>query len=160
MLDHSTILGRIFQATEYGKAKELLKQFTPMLKGTQHVGRIFNAVQEQYANESDHDRMLIFICACYQAYQPLSFLPTTKHDDAKTKQAAGKLPPGIRDEIARCLKLNHSEEVNRYLHFAMPFMRPFNTGPERPFRIKVMAIVERFKAYSIRPNELQMEMGL
>lgn len=159
MISRASILGRIMLSTEYAKASELLKQFRPMLRSPQYVSNIYQAVQEVYATEDNETRRQIFISSVYQLYQPLSFLPALK-EEGKDAQAAGKLPAGVRDAIAACLGLNHPEEVNRFLQYASPWMRPFNTGPERPFRTKVMQIVERFRIYSVNREDTQYTLSL
>ncbi|WP_285011272.1 hypothetical protein [Pedobacter faecalis] len=99
----------------------------------------------------------MLIGAVYQLYQPLSFLSAFEiqgHD----RKAVGKLPPGVRDQVALCLNLHHPEEVNRLKSFIEPWMRPINVGVERPFRSRVMQIVDQFKKYSINSWETQMEL--
>lgn len=159
-MDKSSIVGRVLMHSDYSTAQNILKQFTPMLKKTKFVEQIYAAVQSEFSEESYENRRLIFIATVYQVYQPLSFLPTSKRDDHKTKQAVGKLPAGVRDEMARCLSFNNPEMVNHFKTFAEPQMKPFNTGPERPFKTKVMQIVERFKVYSINESDYQYNLGL
>ena len=159
-MDKSSIVGRVVMHSDYSTAQNILRQFTPMLKKAKFVEQIYAAVQSEFSEESYENRRLIFIATVYQVYQPLSFLPTSKRDDQKTKQAAGKLPAGVRDEIARCLGFNNPEMSSHYKQFCEPQMKPFNTGPERPFKTKVMQIVERFRSYSINPDDHYYSMGL
>lgn len=121
-----------------------------MLKKVKFVEQIYNTVQEVFADDTFENRRLIFIAVCYQVYQPLSYLD----------QAAGKLPAGVRDEMSRCLSFVNPEMVNHYKTFTEPWLKPFNTGPERPFKTKVMSIVERFKAYSINAEDTQYSLGI
>ncbi|SMC52660.1 hypothetical protein [Pedobacter nyackensis] len=149
------ILGRVFMQMDYGKAIDTLKQFRPMLKAASHVSNIYSEVQEQFLDESPENRRLIFIACVYQIYQPLSFL-----EGKEDKKAQGKLPAGVRDEMSRCLEFNNPEMTSHFKKFTESWMKPFNSGPERPFRTKVMSIVERFKAYSIHKDDTQFSLAL
>jgi hypothetical protein len=157
-MEKSTILGRIFLATEQERASELIKQFRPMLRSPRHVKSIFTAVNHEFADETPENRRLIFIACIYQSYQPLSFLPAIKSEENRTRQAAGKLPAGVRDEMSRCLGFNNPEMCSHFKTQTESPMKPFNTGPERPFRIKVMSIIKKFKKYSINTDDHQFEM--
>lgn len=153
--ERERILGRVFLQMDYGKANEVLKQFRPMLSKPTHVAQIFEAVQDQFQDEAPEDRRLIFIASCYQIYQPLSFL-----EGKEDNKAQGKLPAGVRDEMSRCLEFNNPEMASHFKRFTEAWMKPFNTGPERPFRTKVMAIVERFKAFSMHKDDTQYQLAL
>lgn len=126
-----------------------------MLVQQKFVERIYNEVQIVHENETAENRRLIFIATCYQIYCPISYLKV-----AKGERTAGKLPQGIRDEIKRCLGFASAEMVNHYRSFTEPQMRPFNNGPERPFKIKVETVIEKFKQFSIRPEDTQCELQL
>lgn len=153
--ERERILGRVFMQMDYGTAMETLKQFRPMLKKSDHVQAIHQAVQEQFCQETPEDRRLIFIASCYQVYQPLSFF-----EGKEDKKAQGKLPAGVREEMSRCLEFNNPEMTSHFKRFTEAWMKPFNSGPERPFRTKVMSIVERFKQYSIHADDTQYSLGL
>lgn len=140
---------------DYNKADAILKQFRPLLNKPTFVSKIFEAVQTDFADETPENRRLIFIATTYQAYQPLSFL-----EDKQDKKAQGKLPTGVRDEMARCLSFTNSEMINHFKTFCEPHMKPDNNGVERPFKAKVMSIIEKFKCYSIHADELQYSLGL
>jgi hypothetical protein len=159
-MEKSTILGRIFLATEQERASELIKQFRPMLRSPRHVKSIFTAVNHEFADETPENRRLIFIACVYQSYQPLSFLPAIKSEENRTRQAAGKLPVGVRDEMSRCLGFNNPEMASHFKQFTEPQMKPFNTGPERPFKLKVMSIIAKFKVHSINADDHYYSMGL
>ena len=149
-MDKDKIIGRAFLQMDHKKAADILNQFRPMLGHTKYVEQIFLVVQSQFQNESFENRRLIFIATVYQVYQPLSFLD----------HAAGKLPAGVRDEMSRCLGFNNPEMVNHFKTFCEPQMKPFNTGPERPFKVKVMEIVERFRQFSIIQDDYQPKLDL
>lgn len=149
-MDKAKIIGRVLLQTDHSTADAILSQFRPMLRKTKFVEKIYNEVQNVFINETFENRRLIFIATIYQVYQPLSFLD----------EAAGKLPAGVRDEMARCLGFNNPEMCNHYKQFVEPPMKPYNTGPERPFKTKVMQIVERFKCFSINIEDSQFKLGL
>jgi hypothetical protein len=149
-MEKDKIIGRAFLQMDGQKAADILRKFQPMLCKSKYVEQIFAAVQEQFQDETYENRRLIFIATVYQVYQPLSFLD----------QTAGKLPAGIRDEMSRCLGFNNPEMVNHFKTFCEPQMKPFNNGPERPFKVKVMEIVERFRPYSIIQDDYQFKLGL
>lgn len=153
--ERERILGRVFMQMDYTTAIDTLKQFRPMLKKAEHVSSIFNAVEEQFQDDTAENRRLIFIAVCYQVYQPLSFL-----EGKEDNKAQGKLPAGVRDEMSKCLEFNNPEMTSHFKRFTEAWMKPFNSGPERPFRTKVMSIVERFRAFSIHADELQYSLGL
>ena len=152
-MTRTEIVGRVLFQSDYNTAENILSQFRPMLKKPHFVEQIFNAVQEQFAEETPENRRLIFIGVTYQIYQPLSFL-----ENKQDKRAAGKLPAGVRDEIARCLGFVNSEMANHYKAQVEPWLKPFNNGPERPFKVKVMSVVEKFKCYSINPEDFQPKL--
>lgn len=151
--ERERILGRVFMQMDYGKAIDTLKQFRPMLNKPSYVTHIFQAVQTEFENETPENRRLIFIACVYQIYQPLSFL-----EGKEDKKAQGKLPTGVRDEMSKCLEFNNPEMTSHFKRFTEAWMKPFNSGPERPFRTKVMEIVERFKVYSIHKDDTQFQL--
>lgn len=154
-MDKAVIIGRVLLQSDYSAAQSILSNFRPLLKKPLYVERIFNAVQNEFPDDTPENRKLIFIATVYQAYQPLSFL-----ENKSDKRAAGKLPTGVRDEIARCLGFVNSEMANHFKAQAEPFMKPFNNGPERPFKVKVMEIIEKFRCFSINPEDTQFKLGL
>lgn len=153
--ERERILGRVFMQMDYSKAIDTLKQFRPMLNKPNHVQDIFQEVQAQFQEETPENRRLIFIACIYQIYQPLSFL-----EGKEDKKAQGKLPAGVRDEMSRCLEFNNPEMTSHFKKFTESWMKPFNSGPERPFRSKVMSIVERFRQFSIHKDDTQYQLSL
>lgn len=154
-MTQAEIIGRVIMQTDYQKSESILQYFKPMLRHTKYVEQIFHSVQSEFSQETSENRRLIFIAVVYQVYQPLSFL-----ENKTDKRAAGKLPAGVRDEIARCLNFTNSEMANHFKTFTEAQMKPFNNGPERPFKQKVMSIVERFKCFSINTSDTQFKMSL
>jgi len=149
------ILGRVTMQTDVDKAQAILSKFRKMAVAPKHVEHIYNDVQSVYSEESYEERRLIFIATIYQIYQPLTYLQ--KKSDGK---ACGKLPPGVRDEMARCLQFVNSEMINFHKEYTEPHMKPYNNGVQRPFYAKVMVLVDRFKPYSINASDSQFKLGL
>lgn len=147
------IIGRVLLQSDYAAAESILNKFRPMLKHVKHVAEIFKSVQEQFPEDTNENRRLIFIGVVYQAYQPLSYL-----ENRSDNRVLGKLPTGVRDEMSRLLGFNNPELVNHFKVFTESQMKPFNNGPERPFKVKVMEIVERFKCFSINEDDFQPKL--
>lgn len=141
--------------TDYLKADAILTEYRPVLRRTHYVQDIFNVVEDEFSNESSENRRLIFIATVYQLYQPLSFL-----EDKSDRRAKGKLPSGVRDEMARCLGFINSEMINHHKAYVEPYMKPDNNGVQRPFKAKVMSIVERFRCFSIHNVDTQFKLSL
>lgn len=152
-MNDDVIIGRYQKQADPEKSRAILSRFKPMLKNPKHVEAIFHAVQEVYSDETWENRRLLFIASVYQSYQPLSYLQSK--EDGK---AAGKLPPGVRDEMARCLSFQNPEMANHFKSFTESWMKPEDNGMTRPFKVKVMAIVDRFKSLSIKPEDHQYQM--
>ena len=149
------ILGRVYLQTEYERSQAILSKFRRMAKDPKYVELLFNDVQTMYPEETDKGRMDIFIGLTYRVYSPLSFLQRTQ--DGK---ACGKLPEGVRDEMARLLGFVSSEMINHHKNFIDPWLKPYNNGVERPLMTKVMALVDRFKPYSINASDSQFKLEM
>jgi hypothetical protein len=150
------IIGRVTMQTDYEKSSAILDKYRSMAKKPKYVEHLYRDVQSIYADESSENRKLIFIAVCYQVYQPLCFLH--KKEDGK---ASGKLPTGVRDEMAKCLGFASSEMINHHKTQCSSWMKPeFTNGVERPFKQKVMLLVERFKPYSMNASDTQFKLSL
>jgi hypothetical protein len=149
------ILGRVYLQTEYERSQAILAKFRRMAKDPKYVEHLYNDVQTYYADESPEERRDTFIGLTYRIYQPLSFLQ--RKEDGK---AAGKLPPGVRDEMARCLGFVSSEMINHHKAFIEPALKPYNNGIERPLMTKVMVLVDRFRPLSINASDSQFKLEL
>jgi hypothetical protein len=147
------ILGRVLCVVDPVEAEKHLSNFQRMANEPKYVSVIFNDIETVYPDVSAETKRDYMIAAIYQIYQPLSFL----HLDDK---AAGKLPPGVRDELAKFLGFTNSEMCNHYKGQLESWMKPFNNGVRREFREKVMVIVERFKPLSLNRNDSQYKMEL
>lgn len=154
-MTRAEIIGRVLFQTDFMKADAILTQYRPMLRKPSYVEQIYNAVQSVFPDESHENRRLIFIATVYQVYQPLSFL-----EDKTDRKAQGKLPAGVRDEMARCLEFVNPEMINHHKAYVEPQMKPEDNGVQRPFKAKVMSIVERFKCYSINASDTQYQLSL
>ena len=152
-MDKAMIIGRVLMQSDYLAAENILSKFKPMLKKPHYVEQIFHTVQQSFPEETMENRRLIFIGVVYQVYQPLSFL-----ENKSDNRVAGKLPPGIRDEMARCLEFVNPEMCNHFKSQIEPWLKPFNTGPERPFKVKVMSIVEKYRCFSINSEDFQPKL--
>lgn len=158
-MNKSEIVGKYLRATTPLDAERIVSEFTAVLRDPSLVERIFNHIEDNYPHEEREHRRLLFIGSVYQAFQPLSYLPRIK-GDSETAQAAGKLPPGVRDEIKRCLGLANAESVNAYKYYTEPMLKPESNGVVRPFKVCVMNIVDQFRCYSSDKNVLQFKMEL
>jgi len=147
------IIGRVISYTDPERADEIVKKYRKMLKKPKYVEKIYEEVYEMYSEETMEDKRQIFIATIYQIYQPLSYL-----ENKEDGKAAGKLPPGIRDEMARCLGFVNPEMCNHYKTFTEAPMKPESNGVVRPFKVKVMDVVERFKPYSIHADDTQYKL--
>ena len=141
-------LGRVFMATNPQQAADTLEGFEQMANNAKYVESVWDDVNFVYAEDSEETKRDLFIGAMYQICEPLSFLDL---DD----KVAGKLPVGVRDEMKRCLGFEFAEMVNHYKDQISPKMNPENRGVERPFRNKVMVLVDRFRPLSINPSHSQ-----
>lgn len=155
MLTHSEIIGRVLSQSNPEMARSIISQFRNTLKNPKYVEEIFKAVQSEFADESDENKRLIFIATVYQLYQPLSYL-RRKEDD----KASGKLPIGVRDEMQKCLAFVNPEMINHHKYYVEPQMKPESNGVSRPFKSKVMSVVERFKCFSIHADDTQFKLSL
>ena len=149
------IIGRVFSQNNPEQAREIVTQFRRTLLNPVHVEQIFNQVNESFADEDFETRKLIFIATTYQLYQPLSYL--RKKEDGK---ASGKLPVGVRDEMQRVLQVNNPETINALKVYVEAPMLPNSNGVIRPFKQKVMSVVERFKCFSIHADDTQFKLSL
>lgn len=157
--ERERICSRYLMSTEPEKARQVIKMFRPTLKSPKLVPEIYRSVQTDFSEDSEDIKRDVFIAATIQLYNPLGFMFSEDEIDHK-KKAQGKLPAGVRDEVAKPLGFVNSEMVNHHKRFIEPFMDPFNSGPERPFKAKVMSIVERFKCYSINASDTQYQLSL
>lgn len=153
MLSHQEIIGRVYSQTNPELARDIVTQFRRTLTNPKYVEQIYAQVNEFFQDESHETRKLIFIATCYQLYQPLSYL-RRKSDD----KASGKLPIGVRDEMQRCLQVNNPETINALKQYVESPMKPDSNGVIRPFKQKVMSIVERFKCYSVNADDSQYKL--
>lgn len=149
------ILGRVTMQSDPEKARLVISQFRNTLKDPRHVEQIFVQVQDAFSDETEDNRKLLFIGIVYQLYQPLSYL--RRKEDGK---ASGKLPIGVRDEMQRCLQVNNPETINALKIYVEPFLKPESNGVVRPFKQKVMSVVEKFKCFSIHADDHYYSMGL
>lgn len=149
------LVGRVFAQTNPEEARVIVSQFRKTLKDPELVQKIFEFVEHNFSEETKDIRKLIFIGSVYQLYQPLSFL-RRKEDD----KASGKLPIGVRDEMQRCLQVNNPETINALKYYCEPFLKPESNGVTRPFKVKVMSIVEAFKPFSINKEDTQYQLAL
>ena len=145
-MDQDVIAGRIWAKVNYQEYSEHLNKVQPILRSKKYVERIFNEVQ--LLDEPSERRRDIFISAVYQAYRPATYVAS----------GVAKLPAGIRDEMTRLLQFNNPEMINHFRDQWSPAMNPYSTGPERPFRAKVMEIVEKFRQFSINPADHQYNL--
>ena len=154
MLSHQEIIGRVYCQSNPEEARIIVSQFRRMHKDPKHVEWILNKTKELYAStESDESLRDLFVAAVYQIYQPLSYL--RRKEDGK---ASGKLPVGVREEVQKFLGVNNPETVNSLKSYLESWMLPFAKGVERPFKNKVMQIVEAFKPYSINKEDSQYQL--
>lgn len=149
------ILGRVTMQSDPDKARLIISQFRNTLKDPKFVQSIYDQVQEAFSGEDDENRKLIFIACTYQLYQPLSYL--RRKEDGK---ASGKLPVGVRDEMQRVLQVNNPETINALKVYVEAPMLPNSNGVIRPFKEKVMSVVEKFKCFSIHADDHYYSMGL
>ncbi|MDQ1139457.1 hypothetical protein [Pedobacter agri] len=155
MLSSQEIIGRVYSQSNPEEARTIVSQFRRTLKDPALVQKVFDYVEQHFSDEDLDVRKLIFIGSVYQLYQPLSFL--RRKDDDK---ASGKLPVGVRDEMQRCLQVNNPETINALKVYVEAPMLPNSNGVVRPFKQKVMSIVERFKCYSIHKEDTQFTLAL
>jgi len=147
------LLGRVTMQSDPEKARLIISQFRNTLKDPRYVQDIFNQVNEGFPDEDLDTRKLLFIGVVYQLYQPLSYL--RRKEDGK---ASGKLPVGVRDEMQRCLQVNNPETINALKIYCEPWLKPENNGVIRPFKQKVMSVVEKFKCFSIHADDTQFNL--
>lgn len=147
------LVGRVFAQTNPDEAREIVSQFRRMHKDPKHVLWVYNKTNELFAEEPDSSRRDLFVAAVYQIFQPLSYL--RRKEDGK---ASGKLPVGVREEVQQLLGVNNPETVNSLKSYLESWMLPFAKGVERPFKNKVMQIVEAFKPYSINSDDSQYQL--
>jgi len=155
MLSSQEIIGRVYSQSNPEEARAIVTQFRRTLKDPKFVSDIFSKVNEVFADEDYDTRKLIFIATTYQLYQPLSYL-RRKNDD----KASGKLPVGVRDEMQKCLQVNNPETINALKTYVEAPMLPNSNGVIRPFKQKVMSVVEKFKVFSIHADDHQYSLGL
>lgn len=148
------IFGRVQSIVNPLEAERVLSLFQRMANDPKYVSVIYDDILHVYPGELPEKHRDLLIGTVYQIYQPLSFL---HKEDGK---AAGKLPPGVRDEMARLLGFTNSEMINHHKIFIDPLMKPFDNGVRREFREKVMVIVERFKPMSLNKNHSQFKLEL
>lgn len=154
MLSSQEIIGRVFSQSNPEEARTIVSQFRRMHTDPKHVAWIYNKTKELFCGtESDDSLRDLFVAAVYQIYQPLSYL--RRKEDGK---ASGKLPVGVREEIQSILGVNNPETVNSLKSYLESWMLPFANGVERPFKTKVMQIVEAFKPYSINADDSQYQL--
>ena len=153
---------RILRYTDPGRYEEFVRKASPMLNA-KHVGRVKqiydNTVAIYGSTHPTQEVNDIFIGATYSVFCPVSFIPAHK-TDGKDATAVGKLPVGVRDIMAECIGLKHAEEVNRLKSYISSWLRPFYTGPKRPFELKVDAVVDTMRPYSINKWDHQYEMAI
>jgi len=147
------LVGRVFAQTNPEEARVIVSQFRRMHKDPKHVLWVFNKTQELFAHESDSSKRDLFVAAVYQIFQPLSYL--RRKEDGK---ASGKLPIGVREEVQKLLGVNNPETVNSLKSYLESWMLPYANGVERPFKRKVMQIVEAFKPFSINADDSQHKL--
>lgn len=148
MVNRDTIAGRIWARLNYSEYSNAMNKVKPMLRDKKYVKQIFEAVQA--LDETEDKKRDLFIACVYQAYCPESYVDSN----------VAKLPWGIRDEISTCLGFSSAELVNHFREQMSPAMKPFNNGPDRPFRTKVLEIVEQFRKYSIIVDDYQGKLEL
>lgn len=153
MLSSQEIIGRVFSQSNPEEARTIVSQFRRMHTDPKHVLWVYNKTNELFADESDASRRDLFVAAVYQIYQPLSYL--RRKEDGK---ASGKLPVGVREEIQAILGVNNPETVNSLKSYLESWMLPFANGVERPFKTKVMQIVEAFKPFSLNRDDSQYNL--
>lgn len=153
MLSKAEILGRVISQTNPEMAQEIISQFKRTLVNPKYVEKIYESVLDAFTEEDFETRKLIFISCVYQLYQPLSYL--RRKEDAK---ASGKLPAGVRDEMQRVLGVNNPETINALKVYTESPMLPNSNGVIRPFKLKVMSVVDRFKVFSIHPEDTQFNL--
>lgn len=154
-MHQDVIIGRVYAQNNPEQARDIVTQFRRTLLNPKYVEKIFNQIQESFSDETEENRKLIFIATCYQLFQPLSYL--RKKEDGK---ASGKLPIGVRDEMQRMLNVNNPESINALKVYVEAPMLPNSNGVIRPFKQKVMSIVERFKCFSIHADDSQFKLSL
>jgi len=156
MLRDDVIAGRFIMATEPMKAYSIVQEFKPKAKHTRFVEHIYNDAMNTFADEGIEEVRSIFVACVYQIYQPLAFLSKITDEGDR---ACGKLPQGIRDEMARLTGFESPEMINYLKSRVDNWMKPQPKGtPERPFKTKVMILVERFLPHSINPSDTQIKM--
>ena len=156
MLTQDVIAGRFIIATRPSEAYEIVQQFLPKAKHPRFVQHIYTDATSLFSDLGVNELRSLFVATVYQLYQPLSFLSKITDDG---ERACGKLPQGVRDEMARLAGYQSSEMINYVKEGITPFMKPQPKGtPERPFRQKVMLLVDRFLPYSINPNDSQTKL--
>ena len=157
MLADDVYVGRYIIATNPSLANEILQALKPKAENPKYVNHIFNDANNLFKDQCQPNELKeIFIATTYQLYQAVSFL--SKRTDFG-ERACGKLPQGVRDEMARLAGYQSSEMINYVKEGITPFMKPQPKGtPERPFRQKVMLLVDRFLPYSINPNDSQTKL--
>jgi hypothetical protein len=153
MLSSQEIIGRVYSQSNPEEARTIVSQFRRTLKDPGLVKKVFEYVESNFTDDDLEIRKLIFIGSVYQLYQPLSFL--RRKDDDK---ASGKLPVGVRDEMQKCLQVNNPETINSLKYYCEPFLKPESNGVIRPFKVKVMSIVEAFKPFSINKDDTQFNL--
>jgi len=153
---------RFLRYKDFHLYQQLVRMASPMLdkKHIDKVNLIYkNTCDLHRATEDSYTLGLIFIGATYSVFCPASKIPATKQD-GKDATAAAKLPVGVRDIMAGLLGLKHPEEVNRLKKYTESWLRPFYTGPKRPFEVKVDAVVDTMRPYSINKWDHQYEMAI
>jgi len=145
-MNADTIAGRIWAKLHYDEYLDCMSKVKPTLRNPRYVKMIWdevNALDAEFEKKRD-----LFVAAVYQAYAPASYV----------SEGVAKLPPGVRDEVATVLSFVNANLASHYKKQWAPAMNPFNNGPERPFRAAVMAVVEKFKKFSINTDEIQYRM--
>lgn len=155
-MTQSEIIGRVLLQANPEMAREYAVKFRRTLNDPKYVQAIYDQVQSDLASESAEDRKDVFVATVYQLYQPLSFLRCKDKD--KEGKALGKLPVGVRDEMQRCIGANNPETVNAIKSFVEAPMKPESNGVVRPFKEKVMNVVEKFKCFSIHADDSQFKL--
>lgn len=132
-LSHRSI-GRILSVINPELVASLVEQYTPLSKDLSIIPMIYHRVEKHFPEMEAFDRKLLFIACVYRIVIPASFLPALDRPDERCSQAVNKLPPGFRNEVARCAGITHSPDVNRLKGYIDPFMK----NPRYRTKVKVI----------------------
>lgn len=139
-MDQRIVVARALAQLNPNLYREYQDQVTPMLTNTRHIADMLQAIQSNHPELDQTDTRIFFTALVYDAYCPASFLP----------KAAQRLPIGIRDEAARVLGYSNPENINSWRGIAAAYMK----NPK--FRLRVNAIKETFKQFSVRKEDWQL----